>query len=58
MFTKTIFSLAFLFIILFGLFLAIRDEQYVLFTIGLIGYFLVAISSSLCKGYKKLGSSN
>ncbi len=58
MFTKTIFSLAFLFIILFGLFLAIRDEQYVLFTIGLIGYFLIAISSSLCKGYKKLGSSN
>jgi hypothetical protein len=58
MFTKTIFSLAFLFITLFGLILAIRDEQYILFTIGLVGYFLVAFSSSLCKSYKKLGSSN
>ena len=57
MFTKTIFSLAFLFIILFGLILAIRDQQYVLFTIGLIGYFLMAISSNLCKDFKKLGSS-
>ena len=58
MFTKTIFSLTFLFITLFGLILAIRDEQYVLFTIGLVGYFLIAISSSLCKSYKKMGSSN
>jgi hypothetical protein len=57
MFTKTIFSLAFLFIMLFGLILAIRDQQYVLFTIGMIGYFLMAISSRLCKDYKKLGSS-
>lgn len=58
MFSKTIISLTFLFITLFGLLIAIRDEQYVMFAIGLIGYFLVAISSSLCKGYKKFGSSN
>ena len=58
MFTKSILSLVFLFIILFGLILAIRDQQYVLFTIGMIGYFLMAISSRLCKDYKKLGSSN
>ena len=57
MFTKTIFSLAFLFVMLFGLILAIRDQQYVLFIIGLIGYFLMAISSNLCKDFKKLGSS-
>jgi len=57
MFTKTIFSLAFLFLMLFGLILAIRDQGYVLFTIGLIGYFLMAISSHLCKDFKKLGSS-
>ena len=53
MFSKTMISLTFLFIMLFGLLLAIRDEQYVMFVIGLIGYFLVAISSCLCKGYKK-----
>lgn len=57
MFTKTIFSLAFLFLMLFGLILAIRDQEYALFTIGLIGYFLMAISSNLCKDFKKLGSS-
>lgn len=57
MFTKTILSLAFLFLMLFGLILAIRGQGYVLFTIGLIGYFLMAISSNLCKDFKKLGSS-
>jgi len=54
MFAKTIISLGFLFIMLFGLLLAIRDQQYVLFTIGICGYFLVAISSDLCKCYRKL----
>jgi len=54
MFAKTIISLGFLFIMLFGLILAIRDQQYVMFAIGIGGYFLVAISSSLCKSYRKL----
>ena len=54
MFAKTIISLGFLFIMLFGLFLAIRDQQYILFAIGIGGYFLVSISSSLCKCYRKL----
>jgi hypothetical protein len=54
MFSKSIISLAFLFITLLGLILAIRDQQYVVFSIGLIGYFLMAISSSLCKGISKL----
>lgn len=58
MFSKTIISLAFLFIMLFGLMLAIRDQQYVLFAIGIGGYFLVSISPSLCKCYRKLLSSN
>jgi hypothetical protein len=58
MFTKSILSLVFLFIILFGLILAIREQTYVLFTIGMIGYFLMAISSRLCKDFKKMGSSN
>ena len=44
MFSKSIISLAFLFIMLLGLILAIRDQQYVVFSIGLIGYFLMAIS--------------
>jgi len=54
MFAKTIISLGFLFIMLFGLLLAIRDQQYVLFAIGIGGYFLVAISPELCKSFKKL----
>jgi hypothetical protein len=54
MFSKTIISLAFLFIMLLGLILAIRDQQYVLFGIGIGGYFLLAISSSLCKSYRKI----
>jgi hypothetical protein len=58
MFAKTIISLGFLFIMLFGLLLAIRDQQYVLFAIGIGGYFLVSISSSLCKCYRKMHSSN
>ncbi len=54
MFAKTIISLGFLFIMLFGLLLAIRDQQYILFAIGISGYFLVAVSSDLCKCYRKL----
>jgi hypothetical protein len=54
MFAKTIISLGFLFIMLFGLLIAIRDQQYVLFAIGIGGYLLVAISSELCKCYRKL----
>ena len=58
MFAKTIISLGFLFIMLFGLIHAIRDQQYVLFAIGLGGYFLVSISSSMCKCVRKMRSSN
>ncbi len=54
MFAKTIISLGFLFIMLFGLLLAIRDQQYVIFAIGIGGYFLASISSDLCKSFKKL----
>jgi heme O synthase-like polyprenyltransferase len=54
MFAKTIISLGFLFIMLLGLLLAIQDQQYILFAIGIGGYFLVAISAELCKCYRKL----
>ncbi len=53
MFSKTIISLAFLAIMLLGLVLAIQDQQYTLFAIGMGGYFLSAISPSLCKLFKK-----
>lgn len=49
MFAKTMISLVFLFVMLFGLLLAIRDQQYIMFGIGIGGYFLVAISQNLCK---------
>jgi len=58
MFSKTIISLAFLFIMLLGLILAIRDQEYALFVIGLGGYFLSAITPSLCKCCRKLNSSH
>ena len=58
MFSKTIISLAFFFIMLLGLILAIKDQQYALFTIGLIGYFLVAISTNACKCYRKMRQSH
>ncbi len=58
MFSKTIISLAFLFIMLLGLILAIRDQEYALFVIGLGGYFLSAITPSLCKCSRKFKSTN
>jgi hypothetical protein len=54
MFAKTIISLGFLFLMLFGLIVAIRDQQYTMFTIGIVGYLLVAIAPNLCKSSRKL----
>jgi hypothetical protein len=54
MFAKTIISSGFFVIMLLGLIFAIKDQQYTLFAVGMGGYFLAAISSTLCKAYKKL----
>jgi hypothetical protein len=54
MFAKTTISLGFFIIMLLGLIMAIQNQQYTLFAIGMGGYFLTAISSTLCKLYRKL----
>ena len=57
MFSKSLISLACLFIMLFGLLLAIQDQRYTLFILGVIAYCLCALSESLCSLFKKLRQS-
>mgnify|MGYP003333390658 FL=1 len=57
MFSKTLISLACLFLMLFGLLLAIQEQRYTLFILGVIAYCLCALSESLCSLFKKLRQS-
>ena len=54
MFAKTIISLTFLFITLFGFAIVVREQQYIVFAIGLGGYCLTTVSDIFCKCEKKL----
>jgi hypothetical protein len=48
MFAKTLISLLSVFTIVIGLVVFISNGDYAIFAIGMIAYFLVAISGNLC----------
>ncbi|MDP3620434.1 MAG: hypothetical protein Q8R65_00750 [Polynucleobacter sp.] len=55
MFAKTIISLLSAFTIVIGLVVFIKSGEYGIFVIGMIAYFLVAISGNLCARCKRHG---
>ena len=56
MFAKTLISTLSALTIIVGLVVFIRTDDYAIFAIGMIAYFLVAISGNLCTYYNRRGS--
>ena len=56
MFAKTLISLLSALTIVIGLVVFIRNGESVIFAIGMIAYFLIAISDNLCAASKRYGS--
>jgi hypothetical protein len=56
MFAKTLISILSAATIVIGLVVFISNSDYTIFTIGMIAYFLVAISGNLCTYYNRLKS--
>ena len=53
MFAKTLISTLSVATIVVGLVVFIRNGDYAIFTIGMIAYFLIAISGNLCTFYNR-----
>lgn len=58
MFAKTLISTLSALTIVVGLIVFIRSGEYAIFAIGMIAYFLVAISQNICARCQHRSSSN
>jgi heme/copper-type cytochrome/quinol oxidase subunit 3 len=58
MFAKTLISTLSVLTIVVGLIVFIRSGEYAIFAIGMIAYFLVAISQNVCARYQGQSGSN